>query len=82
MLRPLLCAAALAAAGAFFADDVGVNDRAETRAGPPNFVAAAGRSLLVSTDAGVAAALSQRTGDVAWRAVLPDGASEGGTRGA
>ncbi len=79
-----LAALALAAVGfccapshAFYADQAAQDTRVGLRLGPIAWSATApapSRNLLVATDAGVVAAVSQRTGEAVWRAALPDGA--------
>jgi hypothetical protein len=71
----LALAASVGPAAALFADQVGVDDRSARHLGPISFASSASRTLLVASDAGAVASVNQRTGDITWRAVLPDGAS-------
>jgi hypothetical protein len=78
---PALAAALAAVAGAFplgaaamYADQVGVDDRVSRNLGPVRTALASSRAFVVGTDAGVVAAVNQRTGEIGWRTVLPEGA--------
>lgn len=73
MMRLLLCGALLSVAIAMFADQAGVDDRSNVNIGPVRHAAASGRNLVVSTDAGMVAAINQRTGEAVWRIAVADG---------
>ncbi len=74
-MRALLAAAAVAVATARFADQVS-GERVRKHVGPVTAAlhAAGGRTAVVRTAAHVVAGLNLRTGEHAWRVVLPDGA--------
>ncbi len=76
LLLALACAAVALTrpVSATFADQRGLDDRATRRVAPLRTVSATGKNFVVATDAGAIAAANQRTGDIVWRSVLPDGA--------
>jgi hypothetical protein len=76
LLLLLTAACAARSAAGIFPDMAGVNDRTAQYVGPiraGDVHAISSKLVVVGTAAHVVAALNVRTGEPAWRVVLPDG---------